>query len=100
VTIFVPLERPVWPTTISILDGIRGFAALSNFMVHYAGGANAFVALQGVLPYFVYLQNVPTIYPAFAKFPDAQSLSQFWSLAVEEQFYLIWVLFWPGIPQG
>jgi peptidoglycan/LPS O-acetylase OafA/YrhL len=157
---------------VPALDGIRGFAALSIFIVHYAGGAHAFMGrlrylaepinfgwaavslffvlsgylisgilwdsigtpnwwrrfywrrslrifplyylalliaiahtigshglrsiFPGVLPYFVYLQNVPTIYPTLAKFPDVRSLSHFWSLAVEEQFYLIWpfVLAW------
>jgi peptidoglycan/LPS O-acetylase OafA/YrhL len=157
---------------VPALDGIRGFAALSIFIVHYAGGAHAFMGrlrylaepinfgwaavslffvlsgylisgilwdsigtpnwwrrfywrrslrifplyylalliaiahtigshglrsiFPGVLPYFVYLQNVPTLYPTLAKFPDVRSLSHFWSLAVEEQFYLIWpfVLAW------
>ena len=157
---------------VPALDGIRGFAALSIFIVHYAGGTHQFMGplrywvepinfgwaavslflvlsgylisgilwdsigtpnwwrrfywrrslrifplyylalliaigytisshgfrsiLPGVLPYFVYLQNVPPIYPILAKFPDVRSLSHFWSLAVEEQFYFIWpfVLAW------
>jgi peptidoglycan/LPS O-acetylase OafA/YrhL len=157
---------------VPALDGIRGFAAVSIFIVHYAGGTHAFMGslrylaepinfgwaavslffvlsgylisgilwdsigtpnwwrrfywrrslrifplyylalliaiahtisshglrsiFPGVLPYFVYLQNVPTIYPTLAKFPDVRSLSHFWSLAVEEQFYLLWpfVLAW------
>ena len=167
-------ENPVKVSAdhIPALDGIRGFAALSIFLFHYAGGVHHFlgrlryiaepinygwaavslffvlsgylisgilwdsigngnwwrrfywrrslrifplyylalliavghtIALHGwrsifpeVLPYFVYLQNVPTVYPTLSKFPDAQSLSHFWSLAVEEQFYLIWpfVLAW------
>lgn len=38
--------------------------------------------------YLVYLQNVPNI--STLKFPNDVALSHFWSLAVEEQFYLIW----------
>jgi peptidoglycan/LPS O-acetylase OafA/YrhL len=151
---------------VPALDGIRGFAAFSIFIAHYAGGTHAFMGqlrylaepinfgwaavslffvlsgylisgilwdsigtpnwwrrfywrrflrifplyylavliaightigahglrsiFPGVLPYFVYLQNVPTVYPTLTKFPDVRSLSHFWSLAVEEQFYLIW----------
>lgn len=46
--------------------------------------------LSSVWPYFVYLQNTPFLFPTMLKFPNVGALSHFWSLAVEEQFYLIW----------
>ncbi len=38
--------------------------------------------------YLVYLQNVPWLWPH--GFANGHMMSHFWSLAVEEQFYLIW----------
>jgi peptidoglycan/LPS O-acetylase OafA/YrhL len=46
--------------------------------------------LGSLWPFLVYLQNTPPLYPVWNKFPNAFALSHFWSLAVEEQFYLIW----------
>jgi peptidoglycan/LPS O-acetylase OafA/YrhL len=43
-----------------------------------------------MLPWVVYLQNVPWTDGLGNQFPNALSLRHFWSLAVEEQFYLIW----------
>jgi peptidoglycan/LPS O-acetylase OafA/YrhL len=65
-------------------------------IAHSIGSHGIRSIFPGVLPYFMYLQNVPTVYPTLARFPDVRSLSHFWSLAVEEQFYLIWpfVLAW------
>jgi peptidoglycan/LPS O-acetylase OafA/YrhL len=72
------------------------YLALLIAIAHTIGSHGLRSIFPGVLPYFVYLQNVPTAYPTLARFPDVRSLSHFWSLAVEEQFYLIWpfVLAW------
>jgi peptidoglycan/LPS O-acetylase OafA/YrhL len=45
---------------------------------------------RSLWPFLVYLQNIPPLYAVWNKFPNAFALSHFWSLAVEEQFYLIW----------
>ncbi len=43
--------------------------------------------------YFLYLQNIPQLWGRFAM--EGPILGHFWSLAVEEQFYLIWpVIVW------
>ncbi len=40
--------------------------------------------------YFLYLGNIPALGSQLAHLPQALPLGHFWSLAVEEQFYLIW----------
>ncbi len=46
--------------------------------------------LGSIWPFLIYLQNMPPLYTVWNKFPNAFAVSHFWSLAVEEQFYLIW----------
>ena len=47
--------------------------------------------LVSIWPYLIYLQNIYHQLPMTTpKLPNGIALSHFWSLAVEEQFYLIW----------
>ena len=74
--------------------------SLRIFPLYYFALALIFVAtlwfdghqwpLGSIWPFLVYLQNTPPLYAVWNKFPNAFALSHFWSLAVEEQFYLIW----------
>ncbi len=151
---------------IPALDGIRGFAAATVFLLHYGGGAQSpflplrwfgtathfgwagvslFFALSGFLItgilwdsihepewgrrfylrrsfrifplyfltllivlaiwcfsgvpadqlrvlwiYALYLSNIPLFAPQIATLPQTIPLTHFWSLAAEEQFYLVW----------
>ncbi len=46
--------------------------------------------LAKILIDFLYLSNIPWLWKQMFGFPLQSSLVHFWSLAVEEQFYLIW----------
>jgi peptidoglycan/LPS O-acetylase OafA/YrhL len=76
--------------------------SLRIFPLYYLAlliAAIAFVAsgvsirvLSSLWVYFLYLQDVPWLYSARAQLPSTVWLVHFWSLAVEEQFYLAWPL--------
>jgi peptidoglycan/LPS O-acetylase OafA/YrhL len=74
--------------------------SLRIFPLYYFALSIAFVSaiwmtgyrwpLGSAWPLLVYLQNVPFFFPTLARFPNYPALGHFWSLAVEEQFYLVW----------
>jgi len=40
--------------------------------------------------YVLYLENFPVLFPLISHLPASVEIGHFWSLAVEEQFYLLW----------
>ena len=58
-------------------------------IVGFAQGIAGPVARK-LIPFFLYLQNVPQLNAVANNVPTPLPPFHFWSLAVEEQFYLIW----------
>ena len=87
------LERPGWWKTFYLRRTLRIFplyyAALLGgvfllLLLHVRGSA-----ISPVWPFFFYLQNIPGLV-RFEVMSPLLMLGHFWSLADEEQFYLIW----------
>jgi hypothetical protein len=72
------------------LEGIRGFAALSIFIVHYAGGANAFMALQESC----FISRICRMSRrSIPRWPNSQMFGRWANSEVwqsKSSFYLIW----------
>lgn len=74
--------------------------SLRIFPLYYLALVMAFVAaaythanakaLEHIWVYALYAQNIPSFNLQLSQFPQKLHLGHFWSLAVEEQFYLIW----------
>ncbi len=68
-----------------------GIAVVAALLAHATAAQ-----VSGVWPYLLYLQNFPGAGEIMHRLPPVVKLYHFWSLAVEEQFYLLWpFILWP-----
>lgn len=87
-------------TTPHLLRSFFARRALRILPVYYGALALAFIAavlrgadpahLRPLLIYAGFLQNIPPLVAAALSYPPPLPLHHLWSLAVEEQFYLLW----------
>jgi peptidoglycan/LPS O-acetylase OafA/YrhL len=88
------LSRPRWWRNFYIRRSLRIFplyylvlviVTVIAIAIHSPWKATAKIAID-----FLYLTNIPWLWTEMFGFPLQSALVHFWSLAVEEQFYLIW----------
>jgi peptidoglycan/LPS O-acetylase OafA/YrhL len=86
------MGRPSWWQTFYVRRSLRIFPLyylallLAVAIALLAGQVNV---QSSVWPYALYLQNIPSLGNHLHGF-DKSHLDHFWTLAVEEQFYLVW----------
>jgi peptidoglycan/LPS O-acetylase OafA/YrhL len=87
------MQRPSWWKTFYIRRTLRIFplyyTALLGAMFVHLSLRRSWSSIAPVWPYFFYLQDIPALV-RFEVLSPLFSLGHFWSLAVEEHFYLVW----------
>ncbi len=87
-------ETPHWWRNFYIRRSLRIFplyyAALFLALAAAAYKGTFQLCLSHIWVFFLYLQNAPTLRHIAESIASPLPMGHFWSLAVEEQFYLIW----------
>jgi peptidoglycan/LPS O-acetylase OafA/YrhL len=87
------MQRPNWWKTFYIRRTLRIFplyyTALLGAMLVHLSLRRSWSSIAPIWPYFFYLQDIPALV-RFEVLSPLFALGHFWSLAVEEQFYLVW----------
>ena len=87
-------HKPGWWKRFYIRRSLRIFPlyylTIALAFVYWMATGTPFADLKALWVYLCYLSNVPFFQPQIDKLPISLPFIHFWSLAVEEQFYLFW----------